>query len=197
MQGVSASGPMRDHGDRRVLLTSGILAAAALHLDSAAISNDGLAASDETGAHPAARSSRNTARLAAMRSSSSRNPKSVLVVEDDETIRDVIIGALSDAGFGPFGATDLQSARASLEASPPALMILDLSLDRDFGADLLAELASKPDAPCVVVCSAFPLANVVAARYRLELVKKPFDIEVLVAACDRAINEHRRPSMPT
>lgn len=112
-------------------------------------------------------------------------------------MRDVIVGALTDAGFGPFGVSDLAHAREVLARVKPALMVLDLSLNGDFGADLLAELCGRPDAPCVVVCSAFPLANVIAARFNVELLRKPFEIDQLVFAASRALQGGRRPSMPT
>jgi DNA-binding response OmpR family regulator len=136
-----------------------------------------------------------------MRSSSptpdNTGPRSVLVVEDEVVMRDVIVGALSDAGFGPFGVSDLAGARSVLARETPALIVLDLSLDGDFGAELLAELATRPEPPCVLVCSAFPLANVIAARFNVELLRKPFEIDQLVFAASRALTNCRRPSMPT
>jgi two-component system, NtrC family, nitrogen regulation response regulator NtrX len=132
-----------------------------------------------------------------MRTSSPRGPRSVLVVEDDAVMRGAIIGSLSDSGFGPFGVSDLAGARQALTDHLPALLVLDLSLDGDFGADLLLELAGRDDAPCVLVCSAFPLADVVAARFNVELLKKPFEIDQLVFAASRALANGRRPSMPT
>jgi DNA-binding NtrC family response regulator len=120
----------------------------------------------------------------------------VLVVEDEPVMRDVIVGALTDAGFGPFGVADLAGARAALEGDMPALVVLDLSLSGDFGADLLIDLAAHPEPPCVLVCSAFPLAEMVAARFNVELLRKPFDIDQLVFAASRAVSNGRRPSTP-
>jgi DNA-binding response OmpR family regulator len=131
-----------------------------------------------------------------MRTSSACGPRSVLVVEDEPVMRDVIIGALSDAGFGPIGVADLTDARAALTGDSPALIVLDLSLSGDFGADLLAELAAREDPPCVLVCSAFPLAEMVAARFNVEVLRKPFDIDELVFAASRAVADGRRPSTP-
>jgi DNA-binding NtrC family response regulator len=131
-----------------------------------------------------------------MVTSSLQGPRSVLVVEDEPVIRDVIVQALSDAGFGPLGVADLSSARAVLAGDVPALLVLDLSLNGDFGADLLSELAARPEPPCVLVCSAFPLAEMVAARFDVELLRKPFDIDQLVFAASRALSNERRPSTP-
>lgn len=130
-------------------------------------------------------------------SSTPTHERSVLVVEDDPVMRDVIVGALSDAGFGPFGVSDLAHAREYLSKNTPSLMVLDLSLNGDFGADLLMELCAKPNAPCVLVCSAFPLANVIAARFNVELLRKPFEIDQLVFGATRALSDGRRPSLPS
>lgn len=121
----------------------------------------------------------------------------MLIVEDEHVMRGVMVAALEDAGFGPLGVSDLAGAREALAREVPALLVLDLSLDGEFGAELLAELALRSDAPCVLVCSAFPLADVVAARFGVALLRKPFDLDHLVTAAERAIAAQRRPSMPT
>ncbi|MBI2396087.1 MAG: response regulator [Deltaproteobacteria bacterium] len=121
----------------------------------------------------------------------------MLIVEDEQVMRGVMVAALSDCGFGPLGVADLGGAREALAREVPTLVVLDLSLEGEFGAELLAELALRPDGPCVLVCSAFPLADVVAARFGVELLRKPFDLDDLATAAERAIAAGRRPSMPT
>jgi DNA-binding NtrC family response regulator len=116
-----------------------------------------------------------------------------LVVEDDLVLRKAVAGALEDAGFHPIECADLSTARAAIARMQPSVIVLDLSLDGEFGGDLLEELAKNPDAPAVVVCSAFALAGMVAARFSLPCVQKPFEIQTLVDAVDIAMSEQRRP----
>lgn len=116
-----------------------------------------------------------------------------LVVEDDPVLRGAIRGALEDAGFHPIECADLQTARERLARANPAVIVLDLGLGQDFGADLLEELASRENAPAVVVCSAFGLAGLIAERYAVPCVQKPFDLETLVREVERAVEQRLSP----
>lgn len=116
-----------------------------------------------------------------------------IVIEDDAALRSAICGALEDAGLHPVECADLATARAAIERLRPAVVVLDLSLEGEFGGDLLAELAGREDAPAVVICSAFGLAHIVAARYSVPCVRKPFDLDELVTAVQRAVAEEVRP----
>ncbi len=116
-----------------------------------------------------------------------------LVVEDDPVLRGAICGALEDAGYQALGCADLACARAMIARVQPAVVVLDLSLDGEFGGDLLAELAAHDDVPAVVVCSAFGLASMVAARFSAPCLQKPFDIDKLIAAVEHAVSERVRP----
>ncbi len=116
-----------------------------------------------------------------------------LVLEDDLVLRKAIAGALEDAGFYPIECADLKTARAAIDRMKPSVVVLDLSLEGEFGGDLLEELARAEDAPAVLVCSAFGLANLVAARFSVPWIGKPFELEALVQAVEDAVVEKRRP----
>lgn len=116
-----------------------------------------------------------------------------LIVEDDLVLRSAIRGALEDAGFHPVECADLTAARVAIDRARPQVVVLDLALGDEFGAELLEELAARDDAPAVVVCSAFGLAHLVAARYSVPFVPKPFDLDLLVREVERAIDEKRSP----
>lgn len=116
-----------------------------------------------------------------------------LIVEDDLVLRKALAGALDDAGLSPIECADLSTARAAIERMQPRVVVLDLSLDGEFGGDLLEELASRDDAPPVVVCSAFGLATMLAARFSVPCVRKPFELDALVSAVESAIANQRRP----
>jgi DNA-binding NtrC family response regulator len=93
-------------------------------------------------------------------------------------------------------AMNLTEARVYLAVAMPDVMILDLNLEGEFGGDLLAELATLREAPATVLVSAYPFAGLVAQRYGVELVRKPFGLDELDAAIDRARKERRRPRGP-
>lgn len=75
--------------------------------------------------------------------------------------------------------------------------MLDLSLGGEFGGALLEELAQLDDAPAVVICSAFTLAPLVAARFSVPCVKKPLDLDVLIREVQRAVDQRLRPRRVT
>lgn len=116
-----------------------------------------------------------------------------LLVEDDKVIRDAICGALEDAGFHPIECADLSTARAAIARVRPSVIVLDLALGDEFGADLLEELAGHAAPPAVVICSAFGLAHLIAARYSVPYVKKPFEIDTLLREVERAVDEQLVP----
>lgn len=120
-------------------------------------------------------------------------PRSALIVEDDAVLCDAIRGALEDAGYAPITCAALSDARREIARSKPAVVVVDLSLPGEFGADLLEELSGREDAPAAVVCSAFSLAELIAARYRIPCVRKPFELDELLDAIARAIDQGARP----
>ena len=120
----------------------------------------------------------------------------VLGVEDDEVVRGSIEQIVNDAGHTASTATNLTEARVYLAVAMPDVMVLDLNLEGEFGGDLLSELATLRTAPATVLVSAYPFAGLVAERFGVELVRKPFAIEDLDGAIDRARKNARRPRAP-
>lgn len=123
-----------------------------------------------------------------------RSVAPVLIVEDDAVMSRTISEALIDEGYLVVTANTLAAARSLLERSRPSVMVLDLTLPDNFGGDLLHELADAADPPPTVILSVFHLASMIADRYNVELVRKPFEMEQLISAVRRAQEQQRRPS---
>src|SRR6266850_2338313 len=82
--------------------------------------------------------------------------RSILVVEDDVSTREMIEELLKGYGYAVSTATDGAQARASVAESLPELVILDLVLPKMSGFELLAEWRSNPrtaDLPVFVLTS--------------------------------------------
>jgi DNA-binding response OmpR family regulator len=75
----------------------------------------------------------------------------VLVVDDDEQIRTLVSWQLEAEGFTVRGAADGATALNAVEADPPDLVVLDLSLPRVDGLDVLARLRRTSAIPVIVV----------------------------------------------
>jgi PAS domain S-box-containing protein len=68
----------------------------------------------------------------------------ILVVEDDQSTREVVVDLLTSFGYAVTTACDGAEARASVADSLPALIILDLVLPKMSGLELLAEWRATP-----------------------------------------------------
>ncbi len=106
----------------------------------------------------------------------------ILVLEDDSTIRDVVAGVLEDEGYAVVAAPDGESLWDAATGWP-ALVLLDLRLVRVDGDEVLARLRANPAARHipVVVMSAIADLEAYAARPGVAaILPKPFDLEELL-----------------
>ena len=108
---------------------------------------------------------------------------SVLIVEDDPSVRDVLQVVLDSEGYEVVLAADGFEALDRLDEGLPDLVLLDLMLPRLDGASVVAELERRglwPGIP-IVVLSAATQADRWAAGIRADgFIAKPFDIDVLL-----------------
>lgn len=115
------------------------------------------------------------------------NCKTVLVVDDDRDIRDVLTDALEAEGYRVITASDGQEALDWLRASTvrPCVILLDLMMPRMDGLQFRTEqLNEAPFAAVpVIVLSADP--SVIATAKSLNFagsLRKPVQLEALLAA---------------
>jgi DNA-binding response OmpR family regulator len=106
----------------------------------------------------------------------------VLVIEDDVVIARTVASALCDEGFDAHVVEGLAAARREIRRNGHAAVVLDLDLPDGAGELLLRDLAHYDSPPAAVVMSAQEYAPRVAARWAVPCVKKPFELDRLVAA---------------
>jgi len=107
---------------------------------------------------------------------------SVLVVEDDEGIADLITWVLQDAGFVVVTETAIAAARRAYEECQPRVVISDLVLPDGLGSDFINDLKRRADHSEVasVLISAHPHALSHAKASRADAyLSKPFDLDDL------------------
>lgn len=125
--------------------------------------------------------------------------KLVFFVDDDEDLRSVMRILLDEEGYRFEEAATLEGARAFLEGAAdenrmPDVLVLDMVLGHESGADLLRDLAMKKNGPVTVLISGVVDLVEIAMQYgNLPIVRKPFDVDHLMAAMDRAIETGARP----
>jgi DNA-binding response OmpR family regulator len=120
----------------------------------------------------------------------------VLVVDDDATVREVVITYLTAAGHTVTSAADGQEALASADASPPELVVLDLMLPGIDGLEVCRRLRGHSDVPVIMLTAKGTVDDRVVG---LELgaddyVTKPFSPRELVLRVDSVL---RRTAEPT
>ncbi len=107
----------------------------------------------------------------------------VLVVEDDDPIREVVEFALRDAGYDTIGALDGQHALRLAMVSQPDVVVMDLGLPIMSGPEFVMSWREHlgSNGPPIVVMSGQPDVMEVARTLGASAAfAKPFDIEALV-----------------
>jgi signal transduction histidine kinase len=104
--------------------------------------------------------------------------RTVLVVDDEDLVRDVVARMIEELGYAAITAADGPSALALLENHPVDAVLVDLTMPHMSGADVITAVrARRPGLP-VVLCSGFDRSgrgSVAADAY----LPKPFRIDAL------------------
>jgi two-component system, OmpR family, phosphate regulon response regulator PhoB len=79
------------------------------------------------------------------------NRLTVLVVDDDAPVRELLAQALEREGYAAQEAADGETAQAMFEAGPPAVVILDVNLPKLDGFQLLGRLKRASDVPIILL----------------------------------------------
>jgi CheY-like chemotaxis protein len=132
-----------------------------------------------------------------------RTPATILVVDDDPDIREVLRTVLEKEGHRITAASNGKEAMALIEADAPDLMILDIMMTTDTeGFDLMFELQGDPefkDIPIILltsflekVRSAGPdgFEHIVDERWGAKWIfEKPIDIPRLIEMVEAILDE--------
>ncbi|HEY2072589.1 MAG TPA: response regulator [Gaiellaceae bacterium] len=109
------------------------------------------------------------------------NRQAVLVVEDEPSLRLLCRINLELEGFDVFEAATLAEARAAVAKYAPSVVLLDLKIGRESGADLIGELrACTPPVPVALVTGSAALGPSVEGLADAYL-RKPYTIEDLLS----------------
>jgi UDP-3-O-[3-hydroxymyristoyl] N-acetylglucosamine deacetylase len=118
--------------------------------------------------------------------------RSILIVDDDASVRESMGGVLRDEGYSVSEAADGHAALESLAAELPGLVLLDVWMPELDGIDLLARIREiYEDLPVVVVSGHGNVETAVRAT-RLgasDFLEKPFSIDGLLRSVGRALSE--------
>ena len=107
----------------------------------------------------------------------------VLIVEDDPWIQDITRELLEDEGFEIASATDGESGLKTAARLRPHLILLDISLPRMGGEELLQRLRGAPSLRHIPVIAISGRPEVLSDRIRgltHGALRKPFDVAELL-----------------
>lgn len=118
----------------------------------------------------------------------------VLLVEDDDGLREALRDTLEHAGFRVIAAADGASALDLLASTDPALVLTDVKMPRLDGHGLLERVRQiRPDLP-VVMMSAFGTVSGAVQALRggaVDYLEKPFERSELIARVGRYVDSRR------
>jgi two-component system, OmpR family, response regulator MprA len=106
---------------------------------------------------------------------------SILVVDDDRSLRELMQWALVDEGFEVRTAADGLEALERIATAPPRLAVLDMSLPGVDGFGVAHALRART-IPVLVVTADGEASAKAARAGAYAFLRKPFDMRELVAA---------------
>jgi DNA-binding response OmpR family regulator len=123
------------------------------------------------------------------------NEPTILVVDDEPSISEVVSIYLRRAGFQVTVARDGQEALDALEKGPPDLVVLDLMLPKVDGLEITRRLRAAGDTPIIMLTARREEADRIAG---LEMgaddyVVKPFSPQELVSRVKAVLRRTRGP----
>ena len=120
-----------------------------------------------------------------------------LVIDDDNTIRQLMVATLQSAGHEVLAAATGAEGVALFEGHRPDVVITDIVLPDDSLDQVFALRRSYPDVPFIVVSGlaaqsprTLEVATQLAAR---RMLSKPFGLPDLLGATDEVLAELRTP----
>ena len=114
-----------------------------------------------------------------------QEPASILVVDDDPAIRDLLMDFLTARGYRVRTAQDGPAALALVAQHAPELIVLDIYLPVMNGVAVLRELRARQYTGGVIVLSGSKEEKLLEAMLKMdavELMPKPFELERLALA---------------
>jgi CheY-like chemotaxis protein len=112
----------------------------------------------------------------------------VLVVEDDDDVREVVAHVLGQHGYPVRTAGNGLEALAALRGgTPPALILLDLTMPVMSGYEMLEVMAADPALAAipVIAMTAGATRRVEIGGSRIDMLPKPVSIGALLAIIER------------
>lgn len=120
-------------------------------------------------------------------------PRTLLVVEDDEQLRNRLLAAFRDRGFSVVGAASAEEALLNTDEAPE-YAVVDLRIGQDSGLEVLRALLAKDPGTRVVMLTGFGSIATAVEAMRLgatHYLTKPADADEILIALERGEEAER------
>lgn len=122
------------------------------------------------------------------------NGRSVLIIDDEAGMRDMLSRLLTDAGYETATSRDGVEGLATARQGDFDLVLLDMSLPKMNGLEVLNGIKEeKPDLP-VIMITAHGSTRTAIDALRLgayDYITKPFDVDEILVVTERALRQQR------
>lgn len=113
----------------------------------------------------------------------------VLIVDDEQAIRDLLQDILEDEGFTVLTASDGYAALAIARQTAPSLILTDLMMPRMDGRALCLQLRADPSTANIPIVIMSAARNVPASGLCAGFIAKPFTLNDVVDQVYRYLSE--------
>jgi DNA-binding NtrC family response regulator len=118
----------------------------------------------------------------------------LLIVEDDDAMRDLLVEELHDAGYQVASAKSGRDGIAAAKQGNYDLVITDLRMPELDGFDLIRDIGAMPTPPHIVMITAFGSIETAIKAVKLgayDYITKPFEIDELLLVAEKAIRDRQ------
>ena len=119
----------------------------------------------------------------------------ILVVDDEEDLREILVASLNDAGYRVATASNGIEGLEYLAANDVDCVLLDIRMPKKDGLEVLEAIRANLSSTPVVVITGLASAeqiNEAMEKGAYAVIRKPFDINEVLAAAEAAIRDARR-----
>jgi two-component system, NtrC family, response regulator PilR len=117
----------------------------------------------------------------------------ILIVDDDDAVRDVLYELLCDENLC-HSASTAEQALAFIREQPYDVVLTDISMPGLSGVELLGHLRqSQPETPVIIISGIGDRAHAegLSKLGAFEFIYKPFQLETVEESVSRALEHHR------
>jgi CheY-like chemotaxis protein len=124
---------------------------------------------------------------------------SILIVDNEPAIVDLLVEILTDEGYVAYSAPNGADALATIACHPPALILLGMQMPDMSAAELIDQVrvSGLATLPIVLLSTVSLQAAPLLIPGRIECLEKPFDLDDLLACVARYVQPAQAVDQPS